>query len=130
MSVKFLFNYEDKSLRGRNCDRMGGKRDGLKLNWKWNGCRVQQSCNAKMGRYELQVTYWNKYYEANVIFGGITLYTTFNKIKDHVRAVQTQCTLGNSRNYIKTRLDGQLVAERLLLEFSRYTSDLIKRSGI
>ncbi|MCH7759847.1 hypothetical protein IIA15_00375 [candidate division TA06 bacterium] len=118
--VKFLFDDTKSSQRGKGCDRLGSKEDGLKWDWKW-GTKEEgrktpgQICSAylpfpikfKVGKgsvenckFFLRVVFWHTEYEASLEMGdhGLLSYTSSDE---------------KSARLI-TRVDAQRKAEELL----------------
>lgn len=115
----FLFDDDDKSQRGKGCDRLGTKKDGLNWKWKWGTCEEStgipsQSCTAylpfpikvKVGKggiisckFSLKVIFWHTEYEASLDMGDHNL---LSYTSDEVAA------------RLITRIDAQRKAEELM----------------
>lgn len=107
----FLFTDSDPKQRGVGCDKMGTKKDGLKLKWEWWTGKPSQVCSAKAGNFIFEVIFWHLTYEARLGYFDNTLIS-----KGHG---------GDNKNKILTRLKAQKIAENLLLEHYEYTGKTI-----
>lgn len=125
MRDDFLFNDSDLRQRGKGCDRKGTKKDGLRLKWQWTrvcerswpaGSKERkdkrrtpgQVCFAKIGRFTVEAIFWHTEYEAllgYLNYGRETLRTYKKRAEDKDGEV------------LVTRLQAQLKAEQLLVEF-------------
>lgn len=119
MQDNFLFD-SDKQ-RGIGVDRLGTKKDGLKLKWIWgnkfyswtekDGTIPSQICTTELGYFTLEVIFWHTYYEAELRHIDGTL----KSIGD------------NDNKIILTRIDGQKIAEKLLREHYDYTKKILDK---
>jgi len=98
---------------GKGNDRKGTKRDGLRFTWKWvKQCGLSgadrndhrrlpcQTCSAEVGDFTFEATDWHDRYEATVDYN--------NKAFLH-------------GSYFPTRLQAQLHAETMILEWCKAT---------
>lgn len=115
----------DEKKKGLGVDRMGDKKDGLILKWMWgskyygwkpeDALIPQQNCTTSFGDYTLTVTSWHSNYEVDLEEIDSSLgYNAFTKA-------------GIDIEKIYTRLDGQILAEKLFLIFHKNNERLIKK---
>lgn len=119
------FLFDESTGKGKGCDRLGTKKDGLKLKWRWSRvCEMSwcpgdkrrhdqrrlpcQTCSAKKGDFEFEVVLWHTHYEARVEYKGEHL-TSFNKEIDD--------TIEWKGEVLIERVQAQLKAEKLLIDF-------------
>ncbi len=118
----FLFDDGDKKQRGKGCDRLGTKRDGLKLKWQWSGRTGRkrlpcQTCVADVGEFCLEAIFWHTDYEAMLSFVAHRLVSHHGK------------SFGDSYRgeVLVTRLQAQLKAEELFVDFYIRMGNLLKK---
>ncbi len=124
MQDHFLFDDCDPKQRGKNCDRMGTKKDGLKLNWLWGSHRYEkkagQICRAKMGEgFVLQAIFWHTNYEALVSWYGDTIVNWSKDYHDDYGG-----------EVLVTRLQAQLMAEKLVVDFYNDLKVFLKKKRL
>ena len=81
------FLFDESTDKGKGCDRLGTKKDGLKLKWRWSRvCEMSwcqgdkrlhdqrrlpcQTCSAEDGDFECEVILWRTHYEARATYKG------------------------------------------------------------
>jgi len=113
------------TTKGKGVDRLGTKKDGLKLKWKWSRvCDLSwprcdprredkrrlpcQCCFAEAGDFRYEVDAWHMNYGAEVKYKGETLIRFDKDIDD---------TTEYCGEVLLERLQAQLKAENLILEF-------------
>lgn len=112
MQDGFLFNDDDPKQRGVGCDALCPDDKRLKFKWTWNPFlgkdKPSQVSEVKLeNNWELEVTFWHKYYEACVNCRGELIKTYRVEIDDEF-----------FKGWIPllTRLDAQLKAEEMFIE--------------
>ena len=115
MQDGFLFNDEDPKKRGKGCDTLGTKKDGLKLSWNWGMYKKEnkpgQVCFAKLGHFCLEAVFWHTDYEAQINYVSDML-VSYQKRKSDTCNPPTK-----KEPILVTRLQAQLKAEQLLINF-------------
>ena len=104
------------SQQGKGIDRMGIKRDGLKLKWKWWKGLPSQECSAEIGKFKMRVYYWYNTYEAQLNYSQ---YSSDNELLSKGGSM--------SRDTILTRIEGQIIAESMLKKHYEYTKKMLKK---
>lgn len=111
--------------KGKGIDRLGTKKDGLKLKWKWNRVCDRswppsaperkdkrrtpgQGCFADAGDFRYEVTAWHTHYEARVRYRCGILIRFDKDIND---------TTKWEGEVLLERVQAQLKAENLLIDF-------------
>jgi hypothetical protein len=125
MQEHFLFDSDDAKQRGKGCDKLGSKKDGLSLRWSWKKYpkaknRPNQCCYAELGKgWSLEVIFWHSNYEAQVRHVG-----------EHIRSFRKDRGDTYPGTILVTRLQAQFKAESLLLDVWDELNDLIHKKGI
>lgn len=125
MQDHFLFDDNDARQRGKGCDKLGHRGDGLALIWTWERYgkkgKPSQTCYAEIGKgWCLKVIFWHTNYEARVehVDSGIRNYNV--DVGDDKRRGKI----------LVTRLQAQLKAEELVIEVWKELDVLIQKKGI
>ena len=102
----FLLDDSDPKQRGDGCDKMGTKKDGLKLKWEWWTGKPSQVCSAKLGHFNFEVIFWHLTYEARLSYFDGQILSKGHDI--------------DNEDKILTRLNAQKISENFLLEHYEY----------
>lgn len=137
MQDHFLFDSDDPKQRGKGCDRLGSKKDGLALRWYWGRVCDRswsrgdknledkrrtpgQCCYAELGKgWSLVVTYWHSNYEAATRYNG-----------DDVRNFNKDRGDKYPGAMLVTRLQAQLKAEQLTVDVWKELRDLLEKKEV
>ncbi len=114
-----LFEGSKKERLGKTFDRLGTKKDGLKLDWGWswpgqNEKEPQQICGAILGNFNFVVVQWYYGYEAELGYGYTTSGGGLLKMPNYPYKT-------GKEDMFKTRIECQLFAEGLLQTFKEET---------
>ncbi len=118
---------------GKGADGLKAKDTRLCAKWRWSlhqqppynykskWKRTPGQCSEAMlsGKFELHVTQWHRYYEASVRRQGEHLWSTSCLNADS----------SNGSESILTRVDAQITAEKLMVEFAALATEAAKCEG-
>ncbi len=119
MQDRFLFDDSNSKQRGRGCDRLGSKKDGLVLKWTWekNGKEGKpgQCCYAEIGKgWAAVVTFWHTNYEARLEHYDHSIMHWSKDTGD-----------GYEGEVLVTRVSAQMKAERFMIDLYKEVEELV-----